>query len=422
MHEWLFAVPYDLLLTRSGPHAFALVAAFGCLATLTPVLAMIARGRHPLTILLSTLLCTTLFELRMITPRPPHVALALATATAWLAFRERFGWKHTAAAGVLGLIWANAHGSFIVGVGLLAAGVLAGDGQRRERVLAVVVFALATLINPYGLRLHALVLSYLLGTGDVIPMVHANVTEFSPVIKALREGYLDPVRLAGLVAVIALAIWALTRPGMRIRGLVALVLCAMTLLQLRHLEMAGLVGTMLLVPAFDALFDRTASRPRTDTLLERSLPFSLALLATAAIAAHLAVNAARAPDDWVNENLGSRDVPALIAALPDGTRLHATFVQTGVAIWYGAPRGIRMLFDLRNDCYGHDAAVDALTLQKPPPGSPLPLAVLARRHVDAVIVRESHPLAVTLSHAPGWRVRERRHDWISFAPIHAPGS
>ncbi len=413
MHEWLFARPYAALLERFGAHAFALVAALACVATLAPVLAAAARARHAVTALLMVFLATTVFELRMITPRPPHVALALATCVAALAFRETFTRRHALAAGALGVLWANAHGSFPLGVALLAAGALCTPSGRRARAVAAAAFALATLCNPYGLRLHALVLSYLTGAGDAMPVVHAHVREFAWLGRALAQGTLDPVRFIGLVAVTALAAWATTRPSLRYRGLTVLALAAMTVAQVRHLELAGLVGVVVLAPAMDALIGR---RPGFDLVavsaLERSVPWTLAAAVALALVGHTAVLSARSPDDWVTDELGGSELPGLIAELPAHTRLHTSFVQTGVAIWFGAPRDVRVLYDLRNDCYSRATGLDAVILEKAPAGSAEALEVLARRRVDAVIVHLDHPLARTLAHARGWERHQTRTEAV----------
>ena len=60
---------------------------------------------------------------------------------------------------VLFLLWANIHGSWLLGLGALTLGALF---QPRLR-LAAVISAGATLVNPYGPRLHLLVVDYFRG-------------------------------------------------------------------------------------------------------------------------------------------------------------------------------------------------------------------------------------------------------------------
>ncbi len=414
MHEWLFAVPYEQVLTRFGPHAFALVAAIACVAALVPVLAMLARARNAITVGFGALLCTTLFDMRLTTPRPPHVALALATATAWLAFRARFTRRDLAASALLGLVWANAHGSFPIGLGLLVAGAFEGRTDRRARVLGGVAFAAATLANPYGPRLHGLVLSYLLGTNAVIQLVHAYVVEFMPVWRAVIVGRLDPARLAGFVVVVALAIGALARPSLRARGVFVLALCAMTLRQFRHLELTGLLGVPLLAPVMDDWLDRTRWRPVTGPALARAIPFAAALLVVAAIVSHAVTLAVRPTGAWLYDNIGGTHLPALAIGVRPGARIFTTFEHTGVVIWHAAPRGARVLYDLRNDCYAEGTAEDAGMLQRPLAPGARPLEVLARRRVDTVLLDGSHPLAGILGRDPAWRVEARSGTWIRF--------
>jgi hypothetical protein len=76
-----------------------------------------------------------------------------------------------------------------------------------------------------------------------------------------------------------------------------------------------------------------------------------------------------------------------------------------------------VLYDLRNDCYGRQAALDAIALQKPRDGSARPLEVLARNRVERVIVKSEHALAGILrASASGWHVVSRRGEWVMFAP------
>ena len=410
MHEWLFALPYEWLLTHYGPHAFALVAALATVATLTPVLASVARGRHLLTVLFSAFLATTLFEQRMLSARPPHVALALATTTAWLAFRDKFGPRELVATALIGMLWTNAHGSFVLGGALLIAGLLAhlDAPDRQARAGAVVAFAVSTLINPYGLRLHGLVLEYIFGRSEEMAIIHAHITEFAWVGKALANGHLEPARFAGLVLITLLALFAITQRGMRMCGAAVLVLCLMTVRQLRHLELAGLIGITLLVPAIDLVMDRTRWRVRTEALLQRVHRWIPLVLIAGALVSHAIALAVRPASQWVNDNLGGNDVIALAQEIPSNARVHASFVQTGIVIWYGFPRGIRVLYDLRNDCYGRQAALDALSLNT------ARLDVLARNRVDTVLVPRTHPLAVALARASEWRVADARGDWMLF--------
>ncbi|MEI8258286.1 MAG: hypothetical protein WCJ30_21630, partial [Deltaproteobacteria bacterium] len=415
MHEWLFAVPYAVLLTRFGPHVFALVAALACVATLAPAFAVLTRARNAVTVGFGALLCTTLFDMRLTSARPPHVALALATATAWLAFRERFTRRDIVAAALLGLLWANAHGSFPIGLGLLVAAAFEGRADRRARVMAIAAFAVATFVNPYGARLHGLVLSYLLGGNGVIRLVHAHVVEFMPVWRAVAAGRLDLARLAGLVLVLALALGAVARPSLRARGVFVLALCAMTLRQYRHLELTGLLGAPLLAPVMDGWLDRTRWRPETGAWIARHVLRGAALVALAAIASHAVAVAVRPAPAWLYENVGGADLPALAREVRPGARIFTTFEHTGVVIWYATPRGGRVLYDVRNDCYTEATAVDAGVLQRPRAPGASPLEVLARRGVDTVLVLATHPLAGILAGEPRWREDARRGAWVRLA-------
>ena len=84
----------------------------------------------------------------------------LITAGFLLALTRRWD-RHPAfvpAAGVIGLLWANLHGAFFIGILLfgVVAAARAVSGARRDaaRALATVaVLGIASLMNPYGVRL-----------------------------------------------------------------------------------------------------------------------------------------------------------------------------------------------------------------------------------------------------------------------------
>ena len=85
------------------------------------------------------------------TPRPHVFTLFLVSVAAWLIVTARHGWLP-----VIFLVWANLHGGFTLGVGLLGAFWLTGltSGARTilsRSVLAAVCLA-ATLLTPLGFR------------------------------------------------------------------------------------------------------------------------------------------------------------------------------------------------------------------------------------------------------------------------------
>lgn len=85
------------------------------------------------------------------TPRPHVFTLLLVSITAWLIVERRHRWLP-----VVFLVWANLHGGFTLGVGLLGAFWLTGltSGARTILVRSVIaaVCLLATLVTPLGVR------------------------------------------------------------------------------------------------------------------------------------------------------------------------------------------------------------------------------------------------------------------------------
>ncbi len=96
--------------------------------------------------------------------------------------------------------------------------------------------------------------------------------------------------------------------------------------------------------------------------------------------------------------------PALLRGLRsvrEGSHLYVPFSEAGAAIWYGFPRGVRVFFDSRNDCYSPETFRSFLLLGER--GTPKPLArqILDRSHTDAVLIQNGHPLSF-LGDETGW--------------------
>ena len=85
------------------------------------------------------------------TPRPHVFTLFLVSGTAWLVVAGRHGWLP-----LVFLLWANLHGGFTLGVGLLGAfwltGLTSGARTILSRSLLATICLAATLVTPLGFR------------------------------------------------------------------------------------------------------------------------------------------------------------------------------------------------------------------------------------------------------------------------------
>jgi len=410
MHEWLFGPVYAMGLERFGPAVFSAIA----LVVLVLELALLAcgtigRARHAATGLVTLLMAVGFFGGRFLSARPTGVALVFPVALALLAFAPRFRWPSLALAATIELLWANAHGSFPLGIVILLVAAIDEREDRALRLGAAGAMALATLLNPYGLALHRFVWRYFRGSEGVYRAIHLHIKEFGSFRDAW--GYtVGPVDLLALVLFATLAASAARQSRYRARALFCLGMLALAALHARHLELAGLLSCLLLLPYLDDLADRRGAPAPAPP------PRVLALLVVApacviGLAAFLATNHRRAPEAWVG---GGASLVRSISALPDGANAFVPFPAAGVAIWYGYPRGVRVFFDSRNDCYSAEAFAAFWTLETATTPPLQRRKALGDSGTNAALVPKGHPMAGFLASEPGWVLSSQDEDWRVF--------
>lgn len=330
MHEWGFAAPYAWGLERFGPqffHVAALVAFVAAAALLLRALGDTVRGRW-----LAVLALALFFE-RLQTARPTHLALVFPVAMAVLAWAPRLSRVGVVLVVVTQALWTQGHGSFPLGVAMVVGGVFLTRTDVRTRWFTAAAAACVTVLNPYGLRLHQLVVEYATGQGAA-KWVHAALEEFQPLWRA--GSFLGPEQWLGypllLVGVVGAFVWR----G-RAAGVIALVLLALAVSSVRHYHLAGLLMVLLL----------GAGEVTAPTRTWRWV--SLTALALGV----LALTTLRLP------GIGTPAVMRAAEAFPEGTRVYTPFTSAGLVIWYGWPRA-RVFIDSRNDCYPEDVLLTAL--------------------------------------------------------------
>lgn len=116
-------------------------------------------------------------------------AVMLLALVRWREGRTRWLWALLP----LFVLWANAHGGFVAGLGLLGAaavGVSVASPRRASALwICLALSALATLVNPYGLAYWG----YLLGA---VTMERPGIAEWTPVPLASLRGMLPLLYLA----------------------------------------------------------------------------------------------------------------------------------------------------------------------------------------------------------------------------------
>jgi hypothetical protein len=411
MHEWLLAVPYDLGLERYGPAFFALVALLFTTLGFAAILGVtLARSpSFPAAVVLS-LYALSFLSLRLTYARPISASLVFTVAMAALAFAPRFTRGRAFGAIALELVWANTHGSFPLGVALLFASALETRQDRSRRLFVGALAALATLVNPYGLRLHGLFWSYLTGDRGIYAFIYGHIVEYGP-----AWGSSEFVRTRffwGFLGVWLLPLAALCSPAWRYRALLSLCFLGYGLLHFRHTEVSGLTTLILLTPFFGELFTKWGIPNRAPSSRARFVAAVIFPGVVIGILGHVLMLPRRTDAEWTGRYA---PVYRLAPQIPDDAKVYTAFGRAGLVIWLTAPRGVRVLYDSRNDCYSPQVARDAIELNSGTPSAGTVLWVLDKYRIDHVLMPADHVVGGAVAASPRWRALARDEDWILFA-------
>jgi hypothetical protein len=101
-----------------------------------------------------------------------------------------------------------------------------------------------------------------------------------------------------------------------------------------------------------------------------------------------------------------------IAALPDGARAYAPFQQAGAVLYYGAPRGVTIFYDSRNDCYSPETARTFFAIERGSASPDEALAALEESGTNAALVPRNHLLLRPLESR--WRPVAEHGRWRLF--------
>jgi hypothetical protein len=270
--------------------------------------------------------------------------------------------------------WANVHGSFVLGLGLLAL----------YRPRELLPGALVTLLNLHGIGLWQLVLGY--GTGQGAQgLVHAYVEEWQPM---WPDSLLQIVRLACL----ALAGWASIRSG---RTRERVLWLAVTLLAVRHWRYCAPAALLLLPVVCKALSQRLPPRPAGQPLWVLLPVLGLA----AFFSPRLGPDPARYPPDLWEE-------------LPAGARVWSDFT---LGAWLSRG-GHKAFWDSRNDCYPPAILEDGVRVAWQLEGWE---GVLQAWEIEVVVTAQDALREALLG--VGWQLRWEGGDVSALVPPGDPG-
>lgn len=412
MHELGFGLLLAPVLERGGATAVPLVAvAFGLASVATASALVLGESRHPASALLALGWLLAGAGEALFAPRPSHASLVFPLLMVAIALRPGWSLARSAGAVLLTIVWTNSHGSFPLGVAILAASAFDESARTtaRPRLAAAALALAATVVNPYGLHLHGLVERYALGGDETARIIHAHIVEFFPLWRG-RAPFVNPLNAVALALVAGLAARALLRRRHVARALLALALCALAVYQVRHVTLAVVLGAVLL----HAELDDACGEAGWPSATIGAAPGAAALvLPGLAIALALWLAGRARPERGIAEDLGGPGFARLAEALPEGARVYTPFGTAGWLIWLRAPHGARVFFDSRNDCYPPDVAEAAFFLERGGPPERV-TATLDRYGSDAAIVPAGHPVFGALAGSPAWRPAAREGAWLLF--------
>lgn len=177
-HEWGTGVVYYGIASVAGQKGLLLLKALLLFGTLcfSYLRARLATGRAP-SLIYHVFLAGALSFGFLATLRAQTFTFFLFSAWLYLLERARSGdWRGTWLIPVTGLVWANLHGGFLAGVGLIVL-FAAGELLQRRSPLRFASLALVTgltsLVNPYGLAYWSFLF-------EATSMDRATIVEWQP--------------------------------------------------------------------------------------------------------------------------------------------------------------------------------------------------------------------------------------------------
>ena len=287
------------------------------------------------------------------------------------------------------LLWANMHGSFIIGLVMICPfaleALLAAPATARTQVIVQwggfgMAALLASLVTPFGIEGLLFPIKLILMPGVT------GIAEWAP----LSLNTPQPLS----VAVVALLIvWVRQKPTIGIiRGLVLVILLYMSLSSQRHELILGMMAILILARPLAAGFHQLPSPApeRPARLLNPGLALTGGLMVVLT-AARLAVP--------MEEPINAKNPYEALRHLPAGLRVQPVFSDYTFG-GYLIHAGIRPFVDSRADMYGpvflnHYADVSS--------GRPADLAPTLQQYgITWTMVRPRNPVVHAMDHMPGW--------------------
>jgi hypothetical protein len=422
--EWLYDLGIGIVYNRLGLNGVVFVSALLIAAMLSLVFRLALHGGAsvPITILLF-LLCLGASSIHFLA-RPHIVGWLITVAWFWIldsTNRKAASYRRLLGLPLLMLLWVNLHGGFILGFMLLGCFLLADmitatidrDQEQRRQArthgvwlgAVLALSALASLINPYGYKLHLHVYQYL---SNRFFMQH--IDEFRR-----PDLYSLPAVFFLVLLLVAIAGCVMAWRKLRWSELLVVVFSAfLGLYAARNIPIAAMLLTMI-APSFFSRRSTGADEARATsrirafatrvTRLELSLrghlwPF-VVVLASAGVCFYQGSLFGR---QVMNAHFDEKRFPvqALDSLVPRGI-WEPTFSldSWGGYLIYRLYPGTRVFVDDRHDFYGEPFLRDYLKVLHTEPGWE---KVLDGLGANLILIPTKSKLATALRTTPAWRI------------------
>lgn len=295
-------------------------------------------------------------------------------------------------------LWANLHGSFVLGLALIAPFALEAAIEAKWQTRALKPWALfgcgaviAALLTPHGVE--GLLFPFkLMGMSSLALIAEWRATDFSR---------LQPLEIALLAALFIFLTRGVRFPAIRL--VVLLGLLHMALAHGRHHMVLAFVGTLIVAATVGGAFRQEASNAVEWRATRRLWSFAAIALAATLALARLAVP--------VERRDGPESPISALAQVPEDLRRRPVFNEYGFG-GYLIHCGINTFIDGRTDLFG-DQLVSEYTRITHPDAGAFDQAV-REFGIAWTILSPSNPLVTLLDLRPGWR----RLYTDSFAVVH----
>ena len=402
-HEWLSEVVFAGAYTLGGWIGAVIVAAAATSAALAILNRFLLRHLEAIYALLFTAMAASLLAFHLLAR--PH-ALVAPLLVSWgiglVNARQQNHFPPWQLAALMA-VWSNLHGSFVLGLVLVAAFaaealLAAAPGVERQRTARgwggfLILALLASMATPFGLR--GLLFAAEL---DQMPFALSVIGEW----RSLNFQRLQPLEISLMIAAAAILARGIRLPPVRIVLLLALLHLALK--HARHVDLLALLAPVIVAGPFAAQWSATRDGTRQVIVIDRffaalALPARPATIAV--VFALLAAAAWMAGQGKAVQPLAAVTPEAALRAVREGGVRGPVFNAYefgGYLIFSGTPPFI----DGRADLYGDaflKTYMEAINLNAP---ELLP-RLLDGYRIGWTLLQPGMPAVALLDYLPGWR-------------------